>query len=53
MRCVASVLRDVRDQLDAPHRSADGARQPRLLSGTDPWELTEWMWASFVDGASG
>ncbi len=22
-----------------------------LLHGVDPWELTEWMWASYVDGA--
>jgi deoxyribodipyrimidine photolyase-related protein len=22
-----------------------------MLHGVDPWELTEWMWASFVDGA--
>ncbi len=22
-----------------------------LLHGVDPWEMTEWMWSSFVDGA--
>jgi deoxyribodipyrimidine photolyase-related protein len=22
-----------------------------LLAGIDPWELTEWMWSGFVDGA--
>jgi deoxyribodipyrimidine photolyase-related protein len=22
-----------------------------LLAGVDPWAMTEWMWASFVDGA--
>ncbi len=22
-----------------------------MLHGVDPWELTEWMWSSFVDGA--
>ena len=22
-----------------------------MLHGVDPWEMTEWMWSSFVDGA--
>lgn len=22
-----------------------------MLQGVDPWEMTEWMWSSFVDGA--
>ncbi len=22
-----------------------------MLHGVDPWELTEWMWSSFIDGA--
>ena len=22
-----------------------------LLAGVDPWAFTEWMWASFIDGA--
>ena len=22
-----------------------------LTAGVDPWAMTEWMWASFVDGA--
>ncbi|MEZ5216181.1 MAG: cryptochrome/photolyase family protein [Ilumatobacteraceae bacterium] len=52
MRCVASVLRDVHDHGWTHHIARLMVLgNLALLSGTDPWELTEWMWASFVDGA--
>ena len=52
MRCVSQVL-------DAVHAHGYAHHIQRLmvignlalLAGVDPWQLTEWMWASFVDGA--
>lgn len=52
MRCVAHVVDDV----DAHGYTHHIQRlmilgNLALLAGVDPWQLTEWMWAGFVDGA--
>ena len=52
MRCVGTVIDDV-----AAHGYAHHIQRLMilgnlaLLAGIDPWELTEWMWSGFVDGA--
>ena len=52
MACVSNVI----EHLD---QHAYGHHIERLMvlgnlaltAGVDPWEMTEWMWASFIDGA--
>ncbi|MCC5953870.1 MAG: cryptochrome/photolyase family protein [Acidimicrobiia bacterium] len=52
MRCVASVLGDVHDHAWTHHIARLMVLgNLALLAGVRPAELTEWMWASFVDGA--
>ena len=52
MRCMSHVLGDV-----AAHGYTHHIQRLMilgnlaLLAGVDPWQLTDWMWASFVDGA--
>ena len=52
MRCVSHVIGDI----DAHGYTHHIARlmilgNLALLAGVDPWEMTDWMWSSFVDGA--
>ena len=53
MRCVAScVARRRATRLGPPHPTAHGARQPGApRGGRHRWQVTDWMWESFVDGA--
>ncbi len=52
MRCVTHALGDLHDQGWTHHiQRLMLFGNLALLSGTDPWALTEWMWAGFVDGA--
>ena len=52
MRCVAHTLQGVHDRAYAHHiQRLMVLGNLALLSGTDPWEMTDWMWSSFVDGA--
>ena len=52
MRCVEHVMRDVKGYAWTHHiQRLMVLGNLALLSGTDPWELTEWMWSGFVDGA--
>ena len=52
MRCVATCL----ETLDAHAYNHHIQRlmvlgNLALIAGVDPWEMTQWMWASFIDGA--
>ena len=52
MACVASALASVHDHGWAHHiQRLMVLGNLALLAGVDPWALTEWMWAGFVDGA--
>lgn len=52
MACVASALASVHDHGWAHHiQRLMVLGNLSLLAGVDPWALTEWMWAGFVDGA--
>jgi deoxyribodipyrimidine photolyase-related protein len=52
MACVASAMRSVHDHGWAHHiQRLMVLGNLALLAGVEPWALTEWMWASFVDGA--
>lgn len=52
MRCVEHVLRTVDAHGWAHHiQRLMVLGNLCLLAGVEPWSLTEWMWASFVDGA--
>jgi deoxyribodipyrimidine photolyase-related protein len=52
MACVASALGSVHDHAWAHHiQRLMVLGNLALLAGVDPWALTQWMWASFVDGA--
>ena len=52
MRCVAHTLGDVHDHGWTHHiQRLMIIGNLALTAGVDPWELTEWMWAGFVDGA--
>ncbi len=52
MRCVSEVLGSVRQYGWAHHiQRLMVLGNLALTAGVDPWELTEWMWSSFVDGA--
>jgi deoxyribodipyrimidine photolyase-related protein len=52
MRCVGTVLDDVGAHGWTHHiNRLMVLGNLGLLAGVEPWALTEWMWASFVDGA--
>jgi deoxyribodipyrimidine photolyase-related protein len=52
MRCVEQVLKAVTAHGWAHHiQRLMILGNLGLLAGIDPWELTEWMWSGFVDGA--
>ena len=52
MRCVATCLAGVHERGWNHHiQRLMVLGNLSLLAGVDPWQLTEWMWASFVDGA--
>ncbi|MEZ5297003.1 MAG: cryptochrome/photolyase family protein [Ilumatobacteraceae bacterium] len=52
MRCVRTCLDGVHDRAYNHHiQRLMVLGNLCLLHGVDPWALTEWMWASFVDGA--
>ncbi len=52
MACLASVLGHVRDNGYAHHiERLMVLGNLGLVAGIDPWALTRWMWAGFVDGA--
>ena len=52
MRCIAQVCADVQAHGYTHHiQRLMVLGNLALLAGVDPWETTDWMWASFVDGA--
>jgi len=52
MRCVTHALGDLHDHGWTHHiQRLMLFGNLALLTGTDPWALTDWMWAGFVDGA--
>jgi deoxyribodipyrimidine photolyase-related protein len=52
MACVRSVVGHVHDHGYAHHiERLMVLGNLALTAGVDPWAMTEWMWASFVDGA--
>ena len=46
MACVSSVVQGIHDRAYAHHRTATVIGNFSLLTGVDPWALTEWMWAN-------
>lgn len=52
MACVANVVGHVDDHGYAHHiERLMVLGNLSLTAGVDPWAMTEWMWATFVDGA--
>ncbi len=52
MRCVSSALGTLHDHGYMHHiQRLMVIGNLSMLAGVDPWALTEWMWAGFVDGA--
>jgi deoxyribodipyrimidine photolyase-related protein len=52
MNCVRQCLRGVHDRAYNHHiQRLMVLGNLAMLHGVDPWELTDWMWSSFVDGA--
>jgi deoxyribodipyrimidine photolyase-related protein len=52
MRCVEHAMSAVHDHAYAHHiQRLMVLGNLALLSGVDPWAMTEWMWASFIDAA--
>jgi deoxyribodipyrimidine photolyase-related protein len=52
MNCVRHCVDGVHDRAYAHHiQRLMVLGNLAMLHGVDPWALTEWMWASFVDGA--
>lgn len=52
MRCVSSALATLHDHGYMHHiQRLMVIGNLSMLAGVDPWALTEWMWAGFVDGA--
>lgn len=52
MACVSNVITKVDEYGYAHHiERLMVLGNLALTSGIDPWEMTEWMWSSFVDGA--
>jgi deoxyribodipyrimidine photolyase-related protein len=52
MRCVSNAMQHLDDHGYTHHiERLMVFGNLALTSGVDPWAMTEWMWASFVDGA--
>ena len=52
MRCVSECIDGVRSRAYNHHiQRLMVLGNLALLSGVDPWAMTEWMWHSFIDGA--
>jgi deoxyribodipyrimidine photolyase-related protein len=52
MNCVAHCMSGLHDRAYNHHiQRLMVLGNLALLHGVDPWEMTEWMWSSFVDGA--
>ena len=52
MRCVAHTLQTLHDHAWVHHiQRLMVLGNLALLAEVDPWEMTSWMWAGFVDGA--
>ncbi len=52
MRCVSAALATLHDHGYMHHiQRLMVIGNLSMLAGVDPWALTEWMWAGFVDGA--
>ena len=52
MRCVHITLQSISEHAYAHHiQRLMILSNLALLAGVDPWAFTEWMWASFIDGA--
>ena len=52
MACLESTIEGVHDRAYVHHiERLMVLGNLSLLTGVDPWALTEWMWANFVDGA--
>jgi deoxyribodipyrimidine photolyase-related protein len=52
MRCVSAALGSLHDRGYMHHiQRLMVIGNLSMLAGVDPWALTEWMWAGFVDGA--
>jgi deoxyribodipyrimidine photolyase-related protein len=52
MKCVANTVRHVHDHGYAHHiERLMVLGNLALTAGVDPWAMTDWMWANFVDGA--
>jgi deoxyribodipyrimidine photolyase-related protein len=52
MNCVRHCVRGVHDRAYNHHiQRLMVLGNLAMLHGVDPWELTDWMWSSFVDGA--
>jgi len=52
MNCVANSMSTLHDRAYNHHiQRLMVLGNLALLHGVDPWEMTEWMWSSFIDGA--
>jgi deoxyribodipyrimidine photolyase-related protein len=52
MRCVRTCISTLHDHAYNHHiQRLMVLGNLAMLHGVDPWEMTEWMWSSFVDGA--
>jgi deoxyribodipyrimidine photolyase-related protein len=52
MNCVANCMSGLHDRAYNHHiQRLMVLGNLAMLHGVDPWETTEWMWSSFVDGA--
>jgi deoxyribodipyrimidine photolyase-related protein len=52
MQCVGSCMASLHDRAYNHHiQRLMILGNLALLHGVDPWEMTDWMWSSFVDGA--
>jgi deoxyribodipyrimidine photolyase-related protein len=52
MACVAACVDGLHDRAYAHHiQRLMVLGNLAMLHGVDPWAMTQWMWASFVDGA--
>ncbi|MEL6892288.1 MAG: cryptochrome/photolyase family protein [Actinomycetota bacterium] len=52
MNCVSHCIDGLHDRAYAHHiQRLMVLGNLAMLHGVDPWELTDWMWANFIDGA--
>jgi deoxyribodipyrimidine photolyase-related protein len=52
MNCVANCMSTLHDRSYNHHiQRLMVLGNLAMLHGVDPWEMTEWMWSSFIDGA--